>query len=77
MCIFTIPDAFLLLNCRLNNNGVTMKIWINRATSMLVLSLLSVATYATPTVPEIDGSSAAIALGLTAGIVALNPVQWL
>ena len=36
-----------------------------------LLALLSSTAHATPVVPEIDGSMAAIAIGLTVGIVAL------
>jgi hypothetical protein len=48
-----------------------MKKWISIAPPVSVFSLLSTAAYATPVVPEIDGSSAVVALGLTVGVIAL------
>ena len=49
-----------------------MKNLIFTLPSIVIFSLLSAGAWAPPNpVPEVDGGSAAIALGLTAGIIAL------
>ncbi len=47
-----------------------MKNWLSSIPSLAIFSALSMSAQAA-VVPEMDGSSAAIALGLTVGIVAL------